>query len=108
MDVEGLFKILKPVLGARARALWMEYWLNPDGRRDIEALLRVLASQHLGKDFERRQVLLLPPARHVANGGYQLGTVLYGSRELCPLGLRESEWIQHVGIFGRSGSGNGS
>ncbi len=44
MDIEELFKVLKPVLGDRARALWIEYWLHPDSRRDIEGLLQVLAS----------------------------------------------------------------
>ena len=105
MEVDELFKLLKPVLGDRARALWLEYCLNVESRREIEGLLRVLASQHLGKDFERGQVLLVPPTMRLSQGEYPLGTVLYGTKELYPFGLREQEWIQHIGIFGRTGSG---
>lgn len=105
MDVDDLFKVLKPVLGNRARALWIEYWLHPESRRDIEALMRVLASQHLGEDFDRRHVLLAPPPQRLADGEYPLGTVVYGNRELYPFALRENEWIQHLGIYGRTGSG---
>src|SRR5690606_2217556 len=39
------------------------------------------------------------------SGGYKLGTVMYGEKPLSTFGLREHEWIQHVGVFGRSGAG---
>lgn len=105
MEIEELFRVLKPVLGERLRELWLEYRLNPESRREIEGLLHVLAAQHLGRDFDRQHTLLPPPAMHVAAGEYPLGTVLYGSKELYPFGLREQEWIQHASIFGRTGSG---
>jgi len=48
---------------------------------------------------------LIPPSREQAEGSYPIGTVLYNNRRLYPFGLREQEWIQHAGIFGRSGAG---
>ena len=34
-----------------------------------------------------------------------LGTVSYNGKDFHPFGLREGEWTQHVGVFGRSGAG---
>jgi len=49
--------------------------------------------------------LLKPPPRDLADGEYQVGMVHYGKNRFYAFGLREAEFIQHIGIFGRSGSG---
>ena len=41
----------------------------------------------------------------MAAGDYPAGQVFYANKEHYPFGIREDEFIQHVGIFGRSGSG---
>jgi hypothetical protein len=105
MEINELFQKLKPVLGDKVKALWLEYVLNPDSRQEIEGLLRTLADKHLDQDFESKQILLQPPAKEEASGEYPLGEVYYGNSPLFRFGLMEDEWIQHVAIFGRTGSG---
>lgn len=34
-----------------------------------------------------------------------MGTIHYGKNSYYEFGLKEDEFIQHIGIFGRSGSG---
>lgn len=103
-EVREVFKKLRPVLGKRIDELWLIYQLDAKRRREIEGMLQALAAKHLDKSYEEKEPLLKPPDREEAAGGYPLGMVTYG-KPLYPFGLREQEWIQHVGIFGRSGSG---
>lgn len=105
MEIDELFQKLKPVLGEKIKALWLEYILNPESRQEVEGLLRALADKYLDQDFESKQILLQPPTREEASGEYPLGMVYYGRSPLYEFGLREQEWIQHVAIFGRTGSG---
>ena len=105
MEIDELFRKLKPVLGKGIDQLWLEYQLNPESRADIEGILHTLAAKHLDNNYEHRRVLLTPPAEDISKGEYQLGTVHYAGKQWHPFGLREDEWIQHVGIFGRTGSG---
>ena len=62
-------------------------------------------AQRLDETFESEHVLLKPPPADLAAGEYPAGMVHYGQQGFYPFGLREDEFIQHVGIFGRSGSG---
>ena len=105
LEIDDLFQKLEPILGKRIKELWAEYILNPESKQEIEGLLKALAAKHLNQDFEKRQVLLTPPDEKAAFGEYALGTVFYGRSPLYSFGLRESEWIQHMAIFGRTGSG---
>ena len=105
MDAEEAFRKLRPVLGERLDPLWLEYQLNPKRRSEIEGFLQLLAAKHLGKPHISQPVLLEPPPQEQSAGDHPLGTILYGSKEHGSFGLRHSEWIQHVGIFGRTGSG---
>ncbi|MBF8294209.1 MAG: conjugal transfer ATP-binding protein TraC [Bacteroidetes bacterium] len=105
MEVDELFRKLRPALGKRIDDLWLEYQLRPQNRKDIEGLLNVLAMQHLGQTLENTNPLLLPPDETTARGRYEMGAVVYGNRELYRFGLRETEMIQHLAIFGRTGSG---
>ena len=107
MEVEELCRKLKPVLGPKADALWLAYATasTPGEKQEIVVALNILASRHLRVGYEPNQVLLPPPPRKAAEGPYRFGTVVYNERELYPFGLREDEWIQHIGIFGRSGAG---
>ncbi|MGB7295228.1 MAG: DUF87 domain-containing protein [Candidatus Aminicenantales bacterium] len=45
------------------------------------------------------------PGAEVIAGEYELGKVVYAGQECHPFGLRENEWLRHVGIFGTTGSG---
>lgn len=105
MEIDELFQKLRPVLGRKVDALWLDYQLNPESRREIEGILRALASKHLGASYKQKEVLLVAPPCLLADGQYRLGKVHYGPIEPFDFGLRESEFIQHIGIFGRTGSG---
>jgi type IV secretory pathway VirB4 component len=106
-EVESLFKKLKPVLGEeKINRLWLAYQTRSDqkSRSEILGILQVLASRYLDENYERK-VLLSVPSKEVITGEYPLGKVVYGEEEYYNFGFREKEWIQHIGIFGRSGSG---
>jgi len=106
VKIEDVFRKLKPLAERDMDILWQEYILaDAKVRKNIEAVLRLLLARNLRETFEGREILLEPPPQDLARGEYPLGTVYYGSKPICVFGLREKEWIQHVGIFGRSGSG---
>jgi hypothetical protein len=73
------------------------------GKLAIEGYLEILASKHLPSGLDSATQDLVPPGKELAAGPYTLGTVLYGGKPLYDFGLRENEWIQHVGVFGRTG-----
>jgi len=105
-EVEALFRKLKPVLGKEIDALWLAYNTQTDSRsrQEIVGILYSLASKYLDETFDKKLLLSVPEA-DVADGGYRLGKVVYAGEELHPFGLREDEWLRHVGIFGTTGSG---
>jgi DNA helicase HerA-like ATPase len=103
--VRELCQKLKPIFGEKMQQLFAAYCAEDDeGKKQIESYLEVLAAKHLFSGVDSI-ASLIPPTKEQADGGYPIGTVLYNNRPLYPFGLRENEWIQHVGIFGRSGAG---
>ncbi len=70
----------------------------------FHSLFSLPASQYLDETYDKK-ILLSLPAEEVINGEYKLGKVAYGGREYYPFGLRENEWLRHIGIFGTTGSG---
>ena len=106
MRIEEVFRKLKPVAGMDMDSLWRQYILaDRAGRKAIEDSLRLGLAQRLSETFEEREILLEPPPERLARGEYPLGLVYYGQERFHPFGMREREWVQHIGIFGRSGSG---
>lgn len=55
--------------------------------------------------LSENKVLLPPPSPASAHGEYQLGTVIYDGKPVCNYGLREHEFLRHIGIFGITGTG---
>jgi len=106
IDVHEICRKLKPILGTQADRYWLAY-LSEDaaGKQEIASALQLIAVQVLGMDLENPKVHLSVPPGKDAAGEYPIGTIVYAGRTLYPFGLRESEWLQHIGIFGRSGSG---
>ena len=106
MNVDEVFRKLKPVMGDKLAVLWQEYILSDQATRQmIERTLRIMLARRFDEAFDSEQVLLQPPPEHVAKGEYPLGIIHYGEDRFYPFGLREAEFIQHIGLFGRSGSG---
>lgn len=106
MEIEEIFKKLQPILGnEKLEPLWIEYSLYPEQRREIEGIIQALKAKYLDENFERKKVYLVPLSKESAQGEYYLGTIYYGDKPYYPFGIKEDEWIQHIGIFGRTGSG---
>ncbi len=106
MNIEEVFRKLRPIMGSQLDMLWQEYLVSDTAtRQTIERTLRVALAQRLAETFESEHVLLKPPPRDVVAGDYPVGMIHYGESGFYPFGLREDEFIQHIGIFGRSGSG---
>lgn len=104
--VRELCRQLKPVIGAQADRIWMAYAVETEaGKRQIEDYLEILAARYFQGTLDAAGPGLVPPTRESAQGDYALGDVVYNGKALFPFGLRESEWTQHVGVFGRSGAG---
>jgi len=94
------------VMGHKLDVLWQEYVLSDQATRQmIEKTLRVTLARRYDEAFDSEQVLLEPPPEELARGEYPLGIIHYGEDKFYPFGLREHEFIQHIGLFGRSGSG---
>jgi len=106
MNIEDVFRKLRPVMGSQLDTLWQEYLVaDTPIRQTIERTLRVTLAQRLSETFESEHVLLKPPPQELAAGDYAAGIIHYGRDGFYAFGLREQEFIQHIGIFGRSGSG---
>jgi len=104
--VRELCLALKPVLGKQIDKIWQNYLFeDDDGKTEIAEYLQMLAASNLSNDLDSTKSVLLPPGKEKAAGSFMLGNVVYNNKELYPLGLRDTELVQHVGIFGRSGSG---
>ena len=105
-EVESLFRKLKPIMGKEIDSLWLAYNTQTDSRSRAEILgiLWSLASKYLDETYDKKLLLSLPE-REVIDGEYKLGKVTYGDQEYYPFGLRENEWLRHIGIFGTTGSG---
>ena len=104
--IRELCRRLKPILGDQMEKIFTAYSLeDPEGKKQIEAYVEALSGQYLASNLDNTDIDLVPPSASLAEGPYELGTVLYGGKPVSNFGLRESEWIQHVGVFGRSGAG---
>jgi hypothetical protein len=70
-------------------------------RKLLEWKIHLTAREVLGTTD---RLLLSRPAREACAGGLELGHAVYEKR-LWPFALREAELLQHMAVFGRTGSG---
>jgi hypothetical protein len=104
--VRQLCRKLRPILGDNMSQVFEAYCAeDADGRQQIETYLELLSAKHLPAGLDDNQPGLIPPSKQQAYGPYTIGSVCYADKYLYDFGLRENEWIQHVGVFGRSGAG---
>jgi hypothetical protein len=105
-NIRQLCLRLRPILGVRMDQIYAAYLAeDPDGREQIEHYLELLAAKHIPQSLGQDEAELIPPSQDQARGEYPLGWVTYSGKNLYEFGLRENEWIQHMAILGRSGSG---
>ncbi len=102
--IEEQFRKLRALHGTKIDDLWQLYLLSTLNEKiELEQYIRHLYTNQLENTIKEKKILL-PPRNNYA-GEYFLGYVNYNNKDYSPFGVRENEWIQHTGIFGRSGSG---
>ena len=104
---EEKLKLLQPILPAATwQYLRMQYILEKDFRKKkaVESMIDLLISQHV-PGLVSDSILLPPPAVDQLTGEYPVGQVTYPDRKIGAFGIRKSEWLRHVGLFGKTGSG---
>jgi len=93
-------------MGRQVDRIWLAYVAEDEtGNRLIIDYLELLAARHFLGRLNREGPGPVPPGAAEAAGEYPLGSVVYNDRKMYSFGLRENEWTQHVGVFGRSGAG---
>jgi len=105
--IEEKLRLLKPLLPPRQWGfLRIQYLLEKDfrKRREMENTMDLLLAQRL-PGLLADQILLPPPEESLLHGEYTVGDAVYSGKQAGSFGVREKEWIRHVGIFGKTGSG---
>lgn len=97
---------MKPIYGEKIDRLWkMWHGEDAEGRQEIERIIHQLYMESLRKRVDDEGIFLDPPPADKVQGEYPVGCVLYHHALRDVFGLREDEWLQHVAVLGRSGSG---
>ena len=103
MNIEKLAQKLEPLMPQE-----ISHWLQIRDMADaelkelIEKQIISVAHKRLG-NFRNKILLSLPPKQKI-RGIFNLGTVLYEEQK-WPAGISNSELMQNMAIFGRSGAG---
>lgn len=103
METQQILQKLEPLMPKQVQQ-WRRTLLvaQSEVRSLVERQILVTACKVLG-DFRNKLYLSLPP-KDIAAGPLHLGNVLY-EREKREVGLKLSELMQNLAIFGRSGAG---
>ncbi len=107
LDIEGLCRKLKPIIGTKADELWY-MWLASDllERKELEIEIQLIAEKVLKHGpLQDRVILLPPPEEEQAQGDFLLGDVIYRDKKLYPIYLKEEDFIKQIGIFSITGGG---
>ena len=105
-SAEELIRRLRPLIGKRADEIWQSYLVSDIEERSlIQHSLEGLYSE-LVDDYRGEKILLMPPDKfEQLVGEYPAGMVYYADQPLYPFAFQERELQQHIGVFGRTGSG---
>src|SRR5258708_27862330 len=101
-----LFHRLKPLYGRAIDVLWIEYQTaDADVRREIEALLTLLAIKDLGIGVgDERLVLDAPPPGLIGDGELTIGSVSCPSLAPYPFPVARHELVRQLFILGPPGT----
>ena len=104
---EESLRRLTPIIGKdKANKLWRSYLLEDrDGQNDIYAWVKLKLEKEIGQESTGSGNFLSLPSTENAIGKYYIGDVVQSGEDSVRFGLRDNEMIQHLTIFGRSGSG---
>jgi len=105
-NVRKICRRLRPILGNKMNQVFEAYCAeDAEGKQQVETYLELLSAKYLPANLDSSEPGLIPPYKQQAQGPYTIGSVSYVGKCLYDFGLREKEWIQHIGVFGRSGAG---
>jgi hypothetical protein len=107
LDIEGLCRKLKPILGTKADELWY-MWLAADlqERKELEIEIELIAEKVLKHGpLQDRVILLPPPSEENAEGTFLLGEAVYRDKKLFSVYLNKEDFIKQIGIFSITGGG---
>ncbi len=103
---EKMLQQLKPIFGDIVDRLWRVYTLgDTEERKEVEQMVQQLYMESIKRRIDDEGIHLTPPPPDKVEGEYPAGCVLYNNELRGDFGLREKEWVQHMAVFGRSGSG---
>ena len=105
--IEEKLRLLKPIIPNRQwSGLRLTYLLEKDfrKRRQLEQLIDLMLAKKL-PGLVMDQILLPVPNQGALTGEYMVGECIYPDNPVGSFGVREGEWLKHVGIFGKTGSG---
>jgi len=102
-----LFRKLKPLYGKKIDLLWLEHQTaDVERKREIEALLTILAAKRLGMAVgEEKLVLDAPPPALIGEGEFTIGNVSYPGLAPYPFRVQCNDLLRHVFILGPTGTG---
>ena len=105
--IEEKLKLLRPVLPVKQwNGLRMMWLLEKDfrKRKQMEQLVDLLLAKHLpGLVMDQILLPVLDPAQ--LGGQYPVGQAMYADKPVGEFGIKEGDWLKHVGLFGKTGSG---
>ena len=106
-DIEDICKKLKPIIGEKADRLWHMYLAEDTlDRNNIATEIEICAEKYLKqKPLDHGEILLPPPSPENSKGIFCLGNVIYNKKPICPLFLRDEDFVKQVGIFSITGEG---
>ena len=105
-ETNELTRKLEPVLGERARGLWLSAVLAKDrvSSRKTRSLTEILADKYAQIDYQPK-IRLPPPSSDLMPGRFSLGTVLYPDEPFSKLGITDQDLLRHVLVVGMTGTG---
>ena len=105
--IEEKLKLLQPVQPARQwNGLRITWLLEKDfrKRKQLEQLVDLLLAKHL-PGLIMDQILLPVAETNNLAGEYPVGQAMYAGQPVGKFGVKEGDWLKHVGLFGKTGSG---
>ena len=107
IDIEQIAQKLKPLFGRQIDQLYFKWRFkyDPARKKRIEQAILLLYQKNIDSILSKEKILLPPPDPKLAAGEYELGTIIYDDKEACKFGLREKEFLRHIGLFGITGTG---
>lgn len=108
LEIKDLCEKLRPIYGDMIDNYESMYVVSDrNGREEIKQWLEILYHKTFKNGKTEEAILVTPPKQPLLDcyGPFTLGSVIYNDKVVGVFGMRESEFLSHMLIVGRSGSG---